>query len=642
MSHSHAGQENDSQQSELERAESSSKETSSAGYELSKHAGSNAAFSDTYYSLPDHLKQYCTYQDYDAYTARDHATWRYIMRQNREFFKDHAVPVYVEGLKKTGIPIHRIPDIQEMDAALKKLGWGAVAVCGFIPPAAFLEFQARGVLAIATGMRTIEHVDYTPAPDIVHEAAGHAPIIVDKDYAAYLRRYAKMAQKAILSKEDLNLYEAIRHLSDIKENPEATEEELEKAEEGFKKASKSITYDSEASKVSRMAWWTVEYGITGTPENPKIYGAGLLSSIGESQNIFSDKVKKVPLTVECVNQSYDITEHQPQLFQAPNMQRLTDILEEFEKTLSFVRGGGFGLETAKEAETVNTVELDSGLQISGIVHGYSGRNTGTPQEELEFVEFEGPCQFAHMGEEIPGQGTERHQQGFSSPLGLWAARPDRSPSELNSDDLFELGIVEDEEAEILYTSGFKVSGFVKKIVHKNNKLLYITFEDCTVLKDDVLFFESDWGPFDLAVAEKVSSVFGGPADLKNFGEFNMGSASSAPGINRPYTQEELDLFKHYQKIRDFRSQGFLEIAQIKELEELAQKILREFPKEWLLQLEIVELVDQLAGAEGQSKAFYRQCVDHLHKLQKEGDETTHWLIEQGLKLSDVSDDTRDA
>ena len=113
------------------------------------------------------------------------------MRQNIFFLKEYAHKVYFQGLLDTGISFERIPRIQEMNDILGKIGWGAVAVDGFIPPAAFMEFQAYKVLVIACDMRQIHHIEYTPAPDIVHEAAGHAPIIVDREYSelpAALRR----------------------------------------------------------------------------------------------------------------------------------------------------------------------------------------------------------------------------------------------------------------------------------------------------------------------------------------------------------------------------------------------------------------------------------------------------------------------
>ena len=76
-----------------------------------------------------------------------------------------------------------------MNRMLKDIGWAAVAVDGFIPPNAFMEFQAYNILVIASDIRQLEHIEYTPAPDIIHEGAGHAPIIANPEYAEYLRRF---------------------------------------------------------------------------------------------------------------------------------------------------------------------------------------------------------------------------------------------------------------------------------------------------------------------------------------------------------------------------------------------------------------------------------------------------------------------
>src|SRR5690606_28585754 len=115
---------------------------------------------------------------------------------------------------KTGISDDQIPRIDEMDRKLSEFDWGAVPVSGFIPPAAFMEFQSLGILPIASDMRSLDHIGYTPAPDIVHEAAGHAPILINPEFASYLKRYAEVARNAIVSRADMRQYAAIRALSD--------------------------------------------------------------------------------------------------------------------------------------------------------------------------------------------------------------------------------------------------------------------------------------------------------------------------------------------------------------------------------------------------------------------------------------------
>ena len=175
-------------------------------------------------------------------------------------------------------------------------------------------------------MRSIEHLTYTPAPDIVHEAAGHSPMIADYDYAEYLKYYGQIAHKAISSSEDYDLYIAIRELSDIKEDPSSSESEIEQSEQKLKKASEAISYISEAAYLARINLWTVEYGLIGDISNPKIYGAGLLSSIGESENCLKDSIKKIPLSINCIDYNYDITEQQPQLFISKDFKSLNSIL----------------------------------------------------------------------------------------------------------------------------------------------------------------------------------------------------------------------------------------------------------------------------------------------------------------------------
>ena len=169
--------------------------------------------------LPKKLLEYTSVQDYSLYTHIDQAVWRYVMRISFPYFKKYAHESYVKGIEMVGIPMDKIPKIDEMDQKLDSFGWGAVSVKGFIPPIIFMEFLARKVLPIAVDIRTSKNITYTPAPDIIHEAAGHAPIIANKDYADYLSTYGEISQKAIESKYDAEQYEIVRELSVLKDNP---------------------------------------------------------------------------------------------------------------------------------------------------------------------------------------------------------------------------------------------------------------------------------------------------------------------------------------------------------------------------------------------------------------------------------------
>jgi len=288
-------------------------------------------------NIPNHLKKYIVSQNYNDYNIIDHYVWSFIMGISVPFFKKHAHSSYLKGLEETGITLDKIPSINQMNKKMSQFGWGVVAVRGFIPPWAFMEFQSLGILPIACDMRSSEHLTYTPAPDIVHESAGHSPIIINKEYSYYLKEYGRIASNAVFSEEDERIYYAIRKLSDIKEDRAATEKEIRQAEQELKNAKANQAQPSEATLLSRLHWWTVEYGLIGSIQNPKIYGAGLLSSVGESQNCLTNNVKKIPFSIDCINYNYDITEQQPQLFVANSFSDLTKVLHEFEKSMIYYK-----------------------------------------------------------------------------------------------------------------------------------------------------------------------------------------------------------------------------------------------------------------------------------------------------------------
>ena len=337
-------------------------------------------------ALPPHLRRFVVAQDHGAYTPRDHAVWRHVLRRLTAHLAARAHPRYLAGLAATGIDVDRIPNIDEMNVKLAQVGWSAVAVRGFIPPAVFTELQARRVLAIAADVRTHEHVEYTPAPDIVHESAGHAPFVADPTYAEYLRRCGEAGFRAIASVEDQAVFEAIRDLSVVKEDPAAPPDEVALSEARLRAATASARYVSEAARASRLYWWTAEYGLVGALDDPKIYGAGLLSSIGEAVHCLGPDVERVRLTAACSDEAFDITRMQPRLFVARDFDHLFEVLAEFVATLSWTRGGEHGLEEALRARTVNHLALDGGREVTGRV----AEKAAAPGVPAAFVRLAGP------------------------------------------------------------------------------------------------------------------------------------------------------------------------------------------------------------------------------------------------------------
>jgi phenylalanine-4-hydroxylase len=570
--------------------------------------------------IPPHLRQYIVEQDYSRYTPVDQATWRFSLRQLKSYLSTHAHPCYVDGLAKTGITVDSIPHINLMCEKLQSFGWTAVPVSGFIPPAAFMELQSLSFLPIACDMRSIDHILYTPAPDIVHEAAGHAPILIDPQFAAYLKEYAQVAKKAIISSEDLAQYEAIRDLSDIKENPDSTAEQIAAAEKHLQDVNAAISHVSEAALLGRMNWWTAEYGLIGELDSPQIFGAGLLSSVGEARHCLSDKVKKVPLTVDCVQTSYDITEKQPQLFVARTFADLSRVLHQMEETLSFKKGGKHGLLTAQKAATVNTLVLNSGLQISGkLTHVET-----LPSGEVYYYKFTGPVQLSENEAQLEGHGKEYHADGFSSPLGL-LKDVDQCLADMNEVEAKQIGLIVGQKTSLKFASGIVVSGQVSALTFsKNNKLLLASFKDCTVSHGSTPLFKPEWGTFDMAVGSIVTSVFGGPADRAHYGLVDSFVNKVIP--RKIYSENELLKHSLYQDLRDMRDKKKSPSAD--NLEATLQALQFRFPNEWLAFIEVLELsyaVPELAR-------FQESCKKQLMAIQSNSPKVADY-IQLGLEIA---------
>jgi len=530
-------------------------------------------------SLPEHLRPFVKHQNYQQYTPQDQAAWRFIMSELTHQLTESAHPVYLEGLAKTGISLDHIPSIEEMNDCLRDLDWRAVVVDGFIPPAIFMEFQALKILVIALDMRSADHLLYTPAPDIVHESAGHAPFIVDIDYAEFLQRFGEVGMKAISTKADLEQYEVIRQLSILKACPESKDEDIADAEETLKGLRERDDTPSEAALLTRLHWWTVEYGLVGSMEDYKIFGAGLLSSLGESQRCVDDlRVRKIPLTVNAVNTPYDITTEQPQLFVTKSCKHLTQVLEEFAASMCFVKGGAESVQKAIDAESVCTAVYDSGLQVSGrfseVLCDVVGNAT--------YIRTEGPTQIAYKDKELSEHGVDTHAQGFGSPVGHLKDFH-RCLSEYSVDELKTHGIRVGEMVELEYLSGITVRGILRETVRHNHHNLLLSFEDCSVTDlDGRVLFSPDWGVYDLAVGSTITSVFGGVADREKRQLFRPTPSGTATNLSH-----DENLMKAYSAVADLNTRATP--VDVAELTPEITNLLSQYPNDWLIRSELLNV-----------------------------------------------------
>lgn len=564
--------------------------------------------------LPKHLKQFIKPQNYDDYTPKDQAVWRYVLRRLVSYLTEVAHESYLEGLKKTGISIDEIPSMYGMNRILKDIGWAAVAVDGFIPPNAFMEFQAYKVLVIASDIRQLENIEYTPAPDIIHESAGHAPIIANPDYAEYLRRLGDIGSKAILSKHDMEVYEAVRTLSILKEAEGVGHEKIIEAEQKILKLQDKKVELSEMAQIRNLQWWSVEYGLIGEFKNPKIYGAGLLSSIGESLSCLKADVKKIPYSIEAVTQEFDVTKPQPQLYITPDFSHLMKVLEEFSNGLSLRKGGRKGLQKLIDSQMVGTIELSTGLQISG---NFS-RAILDDDNQVIYFQTTGPTALAFREKELIGHGTRNHKDGFSSPLGklknINLAIEDMGPVDLKAYNFYDGKWLSFE-----FESGVKVEGMnITGIRNIYGKLMLIQLQDCTVTYKNEVLFKPEYGRYDMVVGKEIISAFAGTADSNSF--TNIYGESKVKTIKKVKNHSNNELEKLYADVRFYREQKKKDTAYIKNL---FTNLKENYPGEWLLLLEILEVTHDFELS---------KAIEVNLKQLKESSPKLSSLISDGLKI----------
>lgn len=184
-------------------------------------------------------------QGWDRYTQEDHAIWRTLFERQQQTLKGQVCEEYLDGLAALGIGPDGIPNFERMNARLRELtGWEVVAVPGLVPGRPFFQMLASRRFPAGTFIRTRAQLDYLEEPDIFHDIFGHVPLLTNRAYADYMQEYGRSG------------LDAIEH--------------------------KGVKF------LSRLNWYTIEFGLIRKPEGIRIYGAGIVSSFGEARYVIED------------------------------------------------------------------------------------------------------------------------------------------------------------------------------------------------------------------------------------------------------------------------------------------------------------------------------------------------------------------
>jgi phenylalanine-4-hydroxylase len=222
---------------------------------------------------------------YPAYSDDQHAVWRELFERQSKLLPGRAADEFLSGLRELDLDGERIPALAAVSRKLHAAtGWRVARAPGLLDAHDFFSHLARRIFPCTDYIRRREELDYTPAPDCFHDIFGHTPMIMHPRFADF---YQRIGAAALACKDP-------------------------KIEEGL----------------TRIYWFTVEFGLVKNPNGLRIYGNGIISSYGETQHSLTDHVAKRPFDPDIAAATpYDIWHFQDLLFVIDSFDALGDAFD---------------------------------------------------------------------------------------------------------------------------------------------------------------------------------------------------------------------------------------------------------------------------------------------------------------------------
>ncbi len=234
-------------------------------------------------------------QLYSNYNAADFLVWKTLFERQEKNLKDKACSLYLKSLKEMSSVLHAdaIPKFEELNQFLApRTGWEIEVVPGLIPVDEFFALMAERKFCSSTWLRSMKQLDYLEEPDMFHDIFGHVPLLVDKGYADLMQRIGKLG---VQFKHDALIIEGLE----------------------------------------RFYWFTIEFGLILESDKRNIYGAGIISSFGESKHIFESTIQCDAFDIDQILETdFDKSSIQQRYYEISSMeemQRGLDRLEEIAK-----------------------------------------------------------------------------------------------------------------------------------------------------------------------------------------------------------------------------------------------------------------------------------------------------------------------
>lgn len=232
-------------------------------------------------------------QNYESYTDEDRQVWKILFERQMASLPGKAGREFLEGIRRVGFEADRIPDFTDVNHRLKRMtGWELTAVPGIVPNRDFFELLTARRFPATTWLRKMAQLDYLEEPDMFHDVFGHVPLLSHPRFCGFLEGLSRIALRRI---DDADAIE----------------------------------------RLSRIYWYTVEFGLIREGGDLRIYGAGILSSSGETEFALCGKPEQKPYDPEAVLASPYFTDRfQDQYFVVESLGQLFGSLNRIERCLS--------------------------------------------------------------------------------------------------------------------------------------------------------------------------------------------------------------------------------------------------------------------------------------------------------------------
>jgi phenylalanine-4-hydroxylase len=230
---------------------------------------------------------------YRNFTPEEHETWKVMFERQVPKRDQQIFHLFSEGIRALGIDAERVPDIEAVNAKLKRLtGFEGVPVVGLEEDQPFYQMLGERQFPIGNFIRDRKDVSYTPAPDVFHDLYGHLPFLADRDYADFCAELGRRATKVGQNSDSLKQW-------------------------------------------ARLFWFAVEFSLIKTPVGNRIFGAGIASSYGECEYALSTRPEILPFDLETIRlRDFRVDEFQRTIFLMESTQQIYGCLDEFERRVN--------------------------------------------------------------------------------------------------------------------------------------------------------------------------------------------------------------------------------------------------------------------------------------------------------------------